>query len=485
MIQGFVQSRPPRALLKRVSAFAYFAGLVVLLVSGGGLFCLSVLETPAPGTADSDALHRMRAAVTVAAAGAVVIIAGTWLRRHDRRTFSFGTVLLLMLTGVTLFACELVARFSVPPWPALGLHGVHKEIAARAWSKPGEDGGVGYNAWGQRDLPRTLKPAAGSDRIAFVGDSFLEESAGAPVSLRVEQKIDRADLEVLNLGVSATGPDEYFYRVKNIALPLGARHCAVFLFAGNDFVEPSRSLETFLGIAAVYPRDSLLFTLGLQGLNHLLTNSRRPVLMTWFAAGDLHAHEQRRAGLLAQADDFTIRSYLLAASNTSRQARAKLAARLDGPNIASFYQMLRNPDAGRFRSYYLSAALWSVSAGDGQWDPNPEQYAYGWVSRIAALCRDRGIGLTVVVVPEAFQVDSRMCEQWKPLADMRHLTQPCRDASARFCRRLTADGVELIDLHDVFQDVPGTYLNVDGHWSQKGVELASDAIASKLSELRD
>lgn len=469
--------------LNRLLASAYFVGLIVLWFAGGGLFCLSVLDPPLPDTPDARGLRRVQ--VVVAVGVGVLLTTGVWLRRNDRKTFAFGTALLLLLTGVALLVCEGLARFCVPSWPAIGLHGVDCETAARAWLKPTGDGGVGYNNWGQRDLPRTLQPSPGTYRMAFVGDSFLEESAGVPVSLRVQQKLSREDVEVLNLGVSATGPDEYFYRIKNIALSLGARHCVVCLFAGNDFTEPARSLETFMGIAAVYPRDSFLSALRLLGLNHMLTNSRRPVVTAWFAAGDLFAREQHRFALLKQADDVTIRNYLLAASRTSRRLRADLAARLDGPKMASFCQMLRNPDEGRYRSYYLSAALWSASVGGGQWDPNPEQFAYEWVSRAAALCRRRGVRLTVVIVPEAFQVDSRMHEQWMPLADMRHVTQPCRDASERFCRRLSADGVELIDLHDAFQDVPGTYMNVDGHWSKKGVELASDVIAARLSDLRN
>ena len=59
-------------------------------------------------------------------------------------------------------------------------------------------------------------------RIAFIGDSFLDEGIGASLSLVTEKLLDRADVEVVNLGVSATSPDEYFYRAAHVALPLEA-----------------------------------------------------------------------------------------------------------------------------------------------------------------------------------------------------------------------------------------------------------------------
>ena len=94
----------------------------------------------------------------------------------------------------------------------------------------------------------------------------------------------------------------------------------------------------------------------------------------------------------------------------------------------------------------------------------------------------RPTGLTLSSPVEAFQVDSRMVEQWMPLTDMRQVTHACRAAAKRFAVRAQADGIELLDLHETLQDKPGTYLNLDGHWSSKGVELVSEAISAALNK---
>src|SRR4029079_19031928 len=121
---------------------------------------------------------------------------------------------------------------------------------------------------------------------------------------------------------------------------------------------------------------------------------------------------------------------------------------------------------GKFRSYYLTSGLLSAASGGSQWDPNPETQTLYWVTEMQRTCVRRGVKLTIVVIPEAFQVDSRMRQQWLPLADMRHVTQPCRTAADRFCKIARQQELDVLDLHPVFQDVPGTYLNLDGHWSQ-------------------
>ena len=173
--------------------------------------------------------------------------------------------------------------------------------------------------------------------------------------------------------------------------------------------------------------------------------------------------------------------YLTGVIETGPQQRFVLAEKLSRPEMHSFFAMLREPDDDLFRSYYLSSGLWSASVGGGQWHRNSEENAYAWVKKTYDLCRQQRIAFTLVIVPEAFQVDSRMYEQWMPLTDMRQLTHPCRTAAMRFAARAQADRIDLIDLHKTLQDVPGTYLNLDGHWSSKGVELVSEVIAEELN----
>jgi hypothetical protein len=317
-------------------------------------------------------------------------------------------------------------------------------------------------------------------RIAFIGDSFLEEGAAAPVSVETERVIGRSDVEVLNLGVSATGPDEYYDRLRGVALPLGASHCCLFIFAGNDFVSPERTLASCGGIAAVEPRPSLLTSLGCAGWNHLLTNNRRPVIEAWLSGTTLGRDEQARHRVLRQATDEQIRQMLMQASGLDPASRKRLASCLGRDDIGGLFKILREPDDGRFRSYYLQAALAAASQTDWTWEPNSDAVAWEWTQRAARLCRSRNVSLTIVVIPEAFQVDDRMREHWLPLADMRRGTAPCRDAAQSFIRRARADSLDVVDLHDVLQGTRGTYLNLDGHWSTYGVKLVAGVLAKHL-----
>lgn len=471
--------------MKRLKTIVYLLGLVVFMFSTGGLLNLLVFDTPGPPTPSESTPLSLALALSLVA-GTAAAVFGLSLFKLDRKHTAFVTITLCLSMVVTLYGAEFAARRFVPAWPAIGLHGVPPEIGYGAWAHA-EDAIASrqLNAWGQRDRPRTLARAPGSYRIAFVGDSFLEESSTIPLSLAVEGNLSTHDVEVLNLGVSATGPDEYYYRVRNIAVPLHVDHCVVFIFAGNDFAERTRTLASYAGVVAVYPRDSLFSTIGLRALNHLLTNGSRPVLRAWFSAGSLHERESRLGVMLADARDQRLRDLLYSFDYHSRsqQQRANLATRLNRPDMATFFDVLRHPDKNLFRSYYLSSALWSASVGDGQWPPLSEDAALYWVEKTRDLCRKKQISFTLVVIPEAFQVDSRMCMQWKPLTDMRQLTAPARVAAHRLVVRARRNHIRTIDLHEVLEHVPGAYLNLDGHWSDKGVQAVSGVLSQYFDTL--
>jgi hypothetical protein len=472
--------------VKRLQTIVYLLGLSIFLFSTGGLLNLVVSDTPGPPN-PSESGPLLSALALSLVAGVAAATSGIFLFKRDRKRTVFATITLCLSTVVTLSSAEFVARWFVPTWPAIGLHGVPPEVGYTAWAHAeNANAQKRLNAWGQRDRPRTIARPPGSYRIAFVGDSFLEESSTIPVSLAVEQKMSRRDVEVLNLGISASDPDEYFYRVRNIAVPLQIDHCVLFVFAGNDFAVRERTLDSYAGIVAVYPRDSLFSTIRLRALNYLLTNDSRPVLRAWFAAGSLHERESRLGRTLAEASDQELRNKLYSFDyppNRSQQQNKNLAARLNGPGMAAFFDILRHPDKNLFRSYYLSTALWSASVGDGQWPPLSEDNALYWVTKTRDLCHENNIAFTLVVIPEAFQVDSRMCEQWQPLTNMRQLTAPARTAARRLVVRARRANIRTIDLHKDLERVPGAYLNLDGHWSDKGVQIVSEILSQNLIKL--
>lgn len=470
---------PAAGSARRSFAYAaFFLAVAAAPLLLGGFFVLRFLDRlPLASGGEAAAL-----ASGLAALGTALVL-GARLRRRDGRRFVLATAYFALLAMASLGGAEAVASFFAPAWPALGLHGVAPGAGAQAWGRVARDTqAVSFNSWGQRDRERESRPRPGTERIAFVGDSLLEESTSVPVSVATERLLGRSDLEIVNLGVSATQPDEYYYRARSIALPLGTRHCVLFLYEGNDLAQGSEiTLPSLLGVAAVYPRESVLSLLGLTALNHAATNRLRPVIRIWGRAGELKADEESLALRIARAGDGEMPALL--ATLVRRADRERVLKRLRRLDLEPFYAMLRQSDLGLFRSYYLSAALKALAAGGRSGDVTPA-YAYRWVRRTRELCRARGVGFTLVIVPEAFQVDARMRELWLPLMDMRGLMAPERAASAELAKVCQGDGMDVLDLHAALAATPGTYLNPDGHWSALGVAVVARALADHLEAER-
>ena len=391
------------------------------------------------------------------------------------KQFYFKIIFFLLIAAVTLGACECVAAFFTPSWPAMGLHGQMPEFQKRSWmEKKFAKGSSEINSWGERDKERSRHPVKGIERIVFVGDSFLEESGAEPISLKTEEKL--SGTEVLNLGVSATDPDEYYFRVKNIVLPLGAKRCYLFFYEGNDFIQQP-TLKSWWGIAAVYPRDSLLVWLGLRSINHLFTNRERPLTKIWGQAGELAGQEDRFWQLIKKSDDSKLK--LLLAYTVPENFRKKIYGLLQKKDLTRFFEVLRDPDGGLFRSYYLKAAL-KYLAQDGRPFEIKEDFAYDWVKKTYEICRRHGLEFTLVIIPEAFGVDTRMRDQWLPLTDMKEVFANQRAASHRMKHAAMREGMDVLDLRDTLDGQEGSYLNMDGHWSDKGVDLVSARLAEHI-----
>ncbi len=403
----------------------------------------------------------------------------TWrvlARRGSTRPLCITGAATALLGAFTLLLCNVAAGLVIPPWPARGLHGVAPDAWAKAFSGVKRDGpDVGFNSFGQRDRARETRPTR-AGRVVLVGDSFLEEGGARPLNLAMEDRVGGKELEVLNLGVSATAPDEYFYRTRNIALPLGATHVMMFIYAGNDFIE-KRTLRSFMGITATYPRDSLLSVFGLQALAHVSMNWRRPLLGAWGSAGQELDAERNLHGELIRStpaqlvDRFT--------THVEESRRPVLRARLEQPGAQVFFEMLKNPDGGNFRSYFIWPAL-EAAAGMSPPPVNGEDFTALWVQRTGALCKASGVRFTAVLVPEAFSVDDRMVEQYAGVADLREWTRPKAEALQRLGRTVAGLGLDVVDLFGVLRGTRGSYLNMDGHWSPSGVDLVASALVQRL-----
>ena len=420
----------------------------------------------------------------VFAIGALAVALNLWLYRRRGRDHLFSTVLAVLVMLATIYGAEAVARLFAPGWPARGLHAVNPLVAEAGWSLAiSRPGALGVNGWGQRDLERDETPPDGRRRMVFVGDSILETSVLVPVSVVVEEKMKDQGIETVNLGVAASAPDEYFWRLKNIGLALGAERAVVFLYAGNDWID-GPTLPTFHGIAAPYPRDSVLETVGLAAINHHLMWKERPLIRAWFSGAEkLLARENKKFEEFRRTPDKDIPEIL--ARYFQPKYRDRVLSFLSQRDLGDFYAGLRDPDAGLYRSYYLNWALkylgFSVPLNT-RVNERAIQYVFGLLEAMQALCRDRGVELTVVLSPEASQVDPRFRAYWANIS-LLHLGLYYKKITSDRIKALALQaGMDVLDLHEALKEAPGTYLNLDGHWTEKGVEMAAAAIAAHFRE---
>ncbi len=455
---------------------AYFFSITAALFLFGGLVVLLFVDKNSFFSSQS-----IPSIILILIFGIVSFFCAKSIFKKYKKIFIFNNIFFFIILIGTLYLCNFAASFFTPPWPAIGLHGVDPELGQESWGRIIHlDGGVGFNSFGQRDKEREKNPSLGIYRIAFLGDSILEESSTKPISSVTEERLNNSSIEIINLGVSATAPDEYYYRMKNIGLALGVNRCFLFFYCGNDFIQ-KRTLFSFLGVLAVYPRESLFSKLGLESINHILINDFRPILRAWGKAGEFNKKEQDLWGNILHSNDDEVEAILLTMVN--RIDKGKLNSILKKRDMSSFYEMLRNPDNNLFRSYYLSEGLThAISKGQEYQSPVSELFAYEWIKRTYELCSENNIDFTLVIVPEAFQVDKRMQDLWSPLTDMKKIADNKKQASDRLILLAQRDGIEYIDLHSSLEDHRGTYLNPDGHLSEYGIEIVSEVIADQTKK---
>lgn len=455
------------AVLFSKASFALgLTGTLLSAVLGGGFLIEFAVDDPCLP-------HRLFRFAVIFSVGVFSGSLALFLLKKDKKLFLFKSAFFLLITGATLYGANSVVSFLLPRWPVIGLHGIKP---ASFWRQTNGTQPVGFNSWGQRDKERARQTLPGIYRVAFVGDSFLEESI-VPLSVRVEENLRPSPVEILNLGVSNSAPDEYFYRIKNITLPLKPKHCFLFFYTGNDFISEC-TLKSFWGLASVYPRDSLLSLMGLSHLNHILTNHKRPFLTGWGKSSLLYEMEKSRQKTISAANDENLKQFLL--SFVDEKYQPALLERLNQPHLQEFFAVLRNPDDGLFRSYYLQAALRFAAGEIEKYPPISETHSFGWIKKAAELCRKEGVAFTLVVVPEAFQVDSRMQKQYSHVADMRALFRAKTEAAERLVEHAEEEGIDCINLFPILDNQPGTYLNLDGHWSSRGIELVSEAMTKEM-----
>jgi hypothetical protein len=127
--------------------------------------------------------------------------------------------------------------------------------------------GFTLNSGGFHDTEFQQVKPPGSIRIVGIGDSFVFGAVPYQYNFLtlLEDKMNRPGdrrVEILNMGIAATGPREYFSIMVKEALPLNPDAALICVFVGNDFGQTSPKpllLHSWVVSAAKYVVDWLRY----------------------------------------------------------------------------------------------------------------------------------------------------------------------------------------------------------------------------------
>ncbi len=296
--------------------------------------------------------------------------------------------------------------------------------------------GYKLNSRGFKDVEYQMVKKPDTYRIVGIGDSFtfgvapypynfltlLEDTLGTMPALPT--------VELINMGISSTGPPHYLSIITEEALPLKPDMILLSLFVGNDITESypdSRKRKLFM---YSYLASSLYYIYKiLPGMNQSFTP-------TSYGDGFTYCDSCSTFDPERYLSIETQRSYVFQRNNAEFERNVKDAI------------------------FYLN--------------------------KIDQLCRRQQIKLVVVLLPDHMQIDTRLQKRVLAYgnipADAWDNEQPNRVLSAA----LEEAGVPVVDLlNDFVARYPGPplYRPNDSHWNIRGNRVAEAALAARLPQL--
>lgn len=314
-----------------------------------------------------------------------------------------------------------------------------------------EYAGYVLNGRGLRTREYTALPAAGTYRVAALGDSFV--FAGVADADHWCARLERAlgarraqPVEVLRMGVPGTGPPFYLRLWELEARRLRPDLVVVGLFVGNDFFDEQGRAEGWRGAL----EQAAAASYSVRLFRNLLRLDVPLVARTPGASGARHdtggfevpgfAHDDSRPtfspGAFAEIERDRMTLCL-------ESARVRFGMRLE-----RVLRVLRELNAQAVRS---------------------------------------GARLVVVAIPDEYQVDpdvARMAAraEGRVLASY-DLDRPQRELG----RALAAEGIDHVDLLPVFREHQAReplYVPRDTHWNRAGHRLAAEALMAHLERAK-
>lgn len=402
----------------------------------------------------------------------------------------FWPIYLVLLVGVTLAGSETIASFLVPSWPARDIRPIEVTSA----------GEVVYNDWALRDRPRTFeRPPGVRLRSVLVGDSFLEGPfLPAPLSAFVERRLAAAgntDIEAINFGVSATGPPQYYYRIRDVALATKPDVIFMMVFAGNDFVPTPFRAHAWPPTIAELPMPSLLGAVAPR--------------TTWLAVNRLRFSEFGRGNkpIEGEFEQMNASLDLPPAERLAwftRHMKQYYYPQLSDDTIREilsrggdrFWTAFARKDTDRemIAGWMLNGLIdWET----GKWTmPRDAEEAdrtegarmvdetLSWLVAAERLAKEHGSQLVVGLIPIG-SVDPAYADFWRPWPKYSSYALSADARHRRLAVALRQTGVTFFDLRDDLDGVPNTYRLTDGHWTARGTEIVAERISRELLKRRN
>ena len=411
----------------------------------------------------------------------------------------------LILSGITLAGLEALASLEAPSWPARALRSTppvnvqssdFSGLADKPWIfEP-------YNSWGMRDKERSIaKPANGSFRTVFIGDSYLEfQLTRLTLPGEVEERFIAAGqpkAEMINLGISATGPRSYYYRMRDVAFALSPDALAVFFFSGNDFLYDGQGYGQGIlpGLVSEAPGGSILGNV-MPNANWVLVNrlrlsemltTNKPVPQEFDTLAKIARlpAEQRTPALVRHVKRYyypnvseaQIAAIFGRAGDAFWQAYA--SGKVEDESLQGWILNLMTKSEVEQSPYFEATtkeqAARLVKDGD-------IQATLSWLTAMDRAARERGVPLVLFIVPPG-TVDPDYVAYWKPWPRFYAFNVIADYRQDRLLEALARTQIRYVDLRKDFAGVRGAYRRSDAHWTDKGVEIAANRVYEELRKL--
>ena len=288
--------------------------------------------------------------------------------------------------------------------------------------------GFTLNSRGFHDTEFQQEKPPGLSRIVGIGDSFVFGVVPYEYNFLtlLENKMNTSprgrSFEILNMGIPATSPREYFSVLVKEALPLKPDAALICIFVGNDFIEisPKPVLHhSFVISAAKYVIDSLRYV-----------------------------EPNKGHGGHSQYND-------------------------EAPSFSETYFL--EMEAMRTEVYDQTSPMLSERL---------ERVMF-WIDEIRNACNNNGIELFVLLIPDELQVNTELQEQvLKKLGTNKYKLDFDRP-NRRVGEELRARKIRYVDLLEPFRLKTKKfrlYKPRDTHWNIAGNRLAADLLYDFLHE---